>query len=164
MVILNLPHTIRFKPENILIAGILPGLAEPSYNEINSYLIPLVKELNSLWTDGFSIKHGDKSVVVRAALLATVCDVPANAKLGGFVGHSSNHACWEYSKEFPYNRNKMLNQVDFLGIDLGPLRKHPQHKRNALRGKMLQLLQSKAQKFFVALEYLTALLIIRESI
>ena len=102
LVILNLPRTIRFKPENILIAGIIPGPGEPSYNEINSYLRPLVKELNFLWTDGFTMMHNDKSVVIQAALLATVCDV--SAKIGGFLGHMSKHTCWKRSKEFPYNQ------------------------------------------------------------
>jgi len=52
LVILNLPRSIRFKPENIWIVGIIPGPAEPDYSELNSYLRPLVKELNYLWTDG----------------------------------------------------------------------------------------------------------------
>lgn len=30
LVILNLPRTIRFKPENIIIAGIIPGPNEPT--------------------------------------------------------------------------------------------------------------------------------------
>lgn len=51
LVILNLPRAIRFKPENILIADVIPGPKEPSLSEINSYLRPLVKELNSLWFD-----------------------------------------------------------------------------------------------------------------
>ena len=49
MVILNLPRSIRFKPENIIITGIIPGPKEPKQNEMNSYLRPLVKELNSFW-------------------------------------------------------------------------------------------------------------------
>ena len=50
---LNLPRSMHFKPESIIIMGIIPGSKEP----MNSYLRPLVKELNSLWTDGFSIAH-----------------------------------------------------------------------------------------------------------
>ena len=84
LVILNLPHSIRFKPENILIAGIIPGPKEPRLSEMNSYLRPLVKKLNSLWFDGFTMQHNGKSVTIHAALLATVCDIPATAKLGGF--------------------------------------------------------------------------------
>ena len=127
---MNLPHSIRFKPENILIAGIIPGPKEPRLSEMNSYLRPLVKELNSLWFDGFTMQHNGKSVTIHAALLATVCDIPATAKLGGFLGYSSKHACWKCEKIFPYN--SVLNRVDFSGEDIGILRTHEQHKKNAL--------------------------------
>ena len=56
---------------------------------MNSYLRPLVKELNSLSTDGFSMLHKGNTTVIHAVLLATVCDIPATAKLGGFVSHGS---------------------------------------------------------------------------
>jgi len=95
LVILNLPRAIRFKPENVLIAGVIPGPKEPSLGEMNSYLRPLVKELNLLWSDGFTMQHKGKMVFIHAALLATVCDIPATAKLGGFLGHCSKHACWK---------------------------------------------------------------------
>ena len=68
-------------------------LFQPSYSEINSYLRPLVKELNFLWTEGFTLLKSGEKKVIHAALLATVCDVPATAKIGGFVGHASKHAC-----------------------------------------------------------------------
>ena len=48
---------------------------------MNSYLRSLVKELNSLWFDRFTMQHKGKSVTVHAALLATVCDIPATAKV-----------------------------------------------------------------------------------
>ena len=85
LVILNLPRTIRFKPENVLIAGVIPGPKEPSLGEMNSYLRLLVKELNWLWSEGFTVQHNGKTVSVHAALLATVCDIPATAKLGTFL-------------------------------------------------------------------------------
>ena len=130
LVILNLPRAIRFKPENILIAGIIPGPSEPDHDEINSYLRPLVKELNSLWTEGFTMSHDGKDVVVRAALLATVCGIPATAKIGGFVGHNSKNACWKCSKLFAYD--KILKRVNFSGVELGPPQEHATHKMNAL--------------------------------
>jgi len=138
LVILNLPRAIRFKPENVPIAGIIPGPSEPNYGEINSYLRPLVKELNSLWTEGFKLRD---DIVVRAALLASVCDVPATAKLGGSLSHASKHACWKCSKEFPHD--KLLNRIDYSGVELGPLREHDVHKQNALKTLKLLLLQQK---------------------
>ena len=62
LVILNLPRSMRFKPENILIAGIIPGPSEPKTNTLNSYLRPLVKELNFLWTDGFMMKCSSNNI------------------------------------------------------------------------------------------------------
>ena len=67
----------------------------PGCHEINSFLRPLVKELNMLWNEGFSMRHDGNSIVIHPALLATVCDVPTTAKLGGFLSHASKHACWK---------------------------------------------------------------------
>ena len=117
--ILNLTRAVRFKPENILITGIIPGPSEPSLGEMNSYLRPLVKELNSLWSDGFTLQHIGRTVVIHATLLATVGDVPAAAKLGGFLGHTSKHASWKCLKIFPCDET--LSCVNFSGVDIGTL-------------------------------------------
>lgn len=82
------------------------------------------------WNEGFSMMQNGYSIVIHAALLATVCDVPATAKLGGFLSHSSKHACWKCSKVFLYN--SVLKQLDYSGIELAPLRDHASHKCNAL--------------------------------
>jgi len=130
LIILNLPRSVRFKPENVIIAGIIPGPSEPNYNEINSYLRPLVKELNSLWEEGFTIKHQRNTLTCYAALLGSVCDIPATYKLGGFVGYLSHHACLKCKKIFPTNEE--LNRVDFSGVDIGITKTHEEHKQNAL--------------------------------
>jgi len=75
-----------------------------------------VKELNSLWSDGFSVQHNSTNITIRAALIATVCDVPATQKLGSFPGHNSHFACWKRSKYFPYNES--LNRVDLQELSL----------------------------------------------
>ena len=41
LTIMNLPRSERYKPENVMLVGILPGPSEPSH--INSFLDPLVK-------------------------------------------------------------------------------------------------------------------------
>lgn len=53
--ICNLPREIRFKRENLLILGILPGPHEVSLHKINHYLSPIVDDLTSLW-DGLTLK------------------------------------------------------------------------------------------------------------
>lgn len=91
--VLNLPRNVRYKRENIILAGVIPGPSEPSLN-INSYLSPLVLELLQLW-DGVSLcVHGSNSKkLVRAALLGTPCDLPAGRKVCGFLSHSANLGC-----------------------------------------------------------------------
>ena len=50
--ILNLPRTLRFKEKYSVLLGVIPGPKEPSLT-INSYLAPLVQELdllsNGIW-------------------------------------------------------------------------------------------------------------------
>ena len=43
--IYNLPRDMRFRRENMLILGILPGPNEVSLHKINHYLAPIVNEL-----------------------------------------------------------------------------------------------------------------------
>ena len=47
VVILNLPRAERFKEENVLLLGLMPGPKEPKLN-LNTYLRPIVDYLLSL--------------------------------------------------------------------------------------------------------------------
>lgn len=90
LVLMNLPREVRFKPENVMIVGMIPGPNEPKGN-INTFLQPLVDNLIDLW-DGMIIenKHSLGGILkVKVALLALCCDVPAARKCGGFAGHSA---------------------------------------------------------------------------
>lgn len=50
LVINNLPRAERFKPENIILVGVMPGRSEPKLTEeMNHYLEPLVDELLILY-------------------------------------------------------------------------------------------------------------------
>lgn len=46
-VVLNLPHNICYKRENVILIGVIPGPEEPKH-DINSFL-PMVNELLDLW-------------------------------------------------------------------------------------------------------------------
>ena len=63
MVVMNLPRDERFKPENLLVVGIIPGPKEPKHH-INSFLQPLVDDLIDLW-DGVILAY---EMVVRRCL------------------------------------------------------------------------------------------------
>lgn len=60
--LLNLPRDYRYRKENVIIVGIIPGPDEPK-RSINSYLRPMVDELKELWGQGFKYKGVDDTQV-----------------------------------------------------------------------------------------------------
>lgn len=129
--ILNLPRSVRYSAENVILVGVIPGPHEPELT-MNSFLEPLVKELLDLW-GGVVIKTDSSTVVVRAALLCVACDIPAARKVCGFTGHSSFHACSRCFKEFP--TAVFGEKPDYSGFDTSkwPPRSLEDHKEYAIR-------------------------------
>lgn len=100
LTILNLPREIRFLQENVILVGVIPGPKEPSLL-MNSFLNPLVNELQRLW-QGVMLKNcNNYSILVKAALLCCSCDIPASRKLCGFVGHGAVKGCSKCLLSFP---------------------------------------------------------------
>jgi hypothetical protein len=84
---MNLPRSERFKTENIILVGVIPGPSEPKLN-INTYLSPLVDELLILWNDGVMLHHHGSQFIpetFKASLLCVACDIPASRKVCGFT-------------------------------------------------------------------------------
>ena len=99
--ILNLPRHLRYKVENTILVGVIPGPHEPSLHT-NSFLAPFVSELLQLW-DGITLSGTNlmQPVTVRAALLSVVCDIPGLAKVAGFLGNRARLSCSKCWKPFP---------------------------------------------------------------
>ena len=75
LVVLNLPHSERFKWENVIVVGIVSSMdREPK--SLNEFLKPAVSELNVLW-------------------------ISASRKLCGLKGHSGELGCSRCKKIFP---------------------------------------------------------------
>ena len=85
--------------ENTILVGVIPGPKEPK-KTINSFLTPLVDDLSKLW-EGMILSNGQCSVLVRAALLCSGCDIPAARKTCGFVGHAARMSCSKCLSKFP---------------------------------------------------------------
>ena len=68
MVIFNLPREVRYKRENVILIGLIPGPKEPPLS-INSYLTPLVSELLKLWNGVQMPVPVGHSEFVRCALI-----------------------------------------------------------------------------------------------
>ena len=77
MTIQNLPRALRYREENIILVGIVPGLKEPSLT-INSYLAPLVKELKDFYLGISLLSTHNTPVTVQLALSCVSCDIPAS--------------------------------------------------------------------------------------
>ena len=113
IVILNLPRTIRFKRENVILFGVIPGPTEPSLT-INSYLSPLVSDLKKLWAGvevdlpGMTIK-----TTIKCALLGVACDLPAARKTGGFLSYTANLGCSRCFQEFSCGFGKRNDYSNF---------------------------------------------------
>ena len=124
--ILNFPRLLRYTKENMILLGIIPGPKEPSLH-MNSYLEPMVRELQQLWK-GIEMITPDGVKLVRAALLCTAADIPATRKIGSFVGHSANKGCSRCLKSFP--TSEFGGMPDYSGFDRSywPMRKLLDHK------------------------------------
>ena len=96
MSILNLPPSLRYKPENIYLVGVIPGPKEPSLDEINHFLRPLVDSFLASWKAGTwftkTIAHATGHLV-RSVIALVISDMPAARKISGFAAPTSRHLC-----------------------------------------------------------------------
>ena len=113
LVVANLPRSERYKIDNVIIVGVLPGPKEPR-KHMNSYLKPLVDELLELWTGTYFTAPG-VFVPVRCALLCISCDLPATRKVCGFISFSSLHGCSKCMKKFTCDA--FGSKSDYSGYD-----------------------------------------------
>jgi len=96
MACLNLPLSIRYRPENMFLAGIIPGPYEPHLTELNHYLKPVINDMEMSWERGVhysrtaSYRSGR---LTRSAVVAVVSDLPAARAAAQFAGHGSHHLC-----------------------------------------------------------------------
>ena len=130
LTVLNLPRAVRYKFENILLVGLIPGPKEPSLH-INSYLTPLVNDLNLLF-HGITFTTPNSplgSSTIRAMLTCICSDLPATRKLCGFLSHSASLGCSKCLKSFP----SVGDKLDYSGFDcaMWKVRNSDDHKKHA---------------------------------
>ena len=128
LTIINLPIDLQFKEEFSVLVGLLPGPSEPSLS-INSYLTPLVQELDCL-SDGIWISttdHPNGRVYVTGHLLCVSSDIPASRKACGFLGHNAKIGCNKCLKEF----KRVNKRTIYAGFDEKELRTNESHREKA---------------------------------
>lgn len=96
LICMNLPISIRYRLENVYLVGVLPGPNEPSLDQVNHFLRPLVDDLIRLWSHGifftktYKYKFGR---LVRCAVIPLIADSPAARKAVGYEAPTSTFFC-----------------------------------------------------------------------
>ena len=121
LTIQNLPVSIRNKPENIILVGLIPGPNEPQLT-LNSFLAPLIEEISTAWTHGFevhTVEAGQQqySQTIRLALTCVACDIPASCKVCGFLGHRATFGCNKCYKTFKHVKEDSGSWTNYGGFD-----------------------------------------------
>ena len=145
LVILNLPRNERYKFENVILVGMIPGPKEPK-RDINSFLLPLVNDLNELFR-GVTFKNHKSSfgsTTIRALLACTSSDLPATRKVCGFLSFNALKGCSKCLKSFP--TYSFGEKPDFSGYEYEAWepRKHSDHKKTAFLVKTAKTATSRA--------------------
>ncbi|RXW18043.1 hypothetical protein EST38_g7821 [Candolleomyces aberdarensis] len=110
MACLSLPPSIRTKPENLYLVGLVPGPRQPCLEGLNGYLNPLVKVLKELYEDGtwfeqtYEHPEGRRS---REAVIPSINDLPGGLKLVGHASHTANIFCAKC-----HVKKKGINNID----------------------------------------------------
>jgi hypothetical protein len=101
---LLLPPDMRHKIENLYLVGIIPGPREPSGEEIDHFLRPLVEVMKESWAVGAIYKTYEYPLgrFVRSAIALSVNDLPMARKIMGISNHVDKKAakaehfdCWK---------------------------------------------------------------------
>lgn len=96
MACLSLPPSLRTRPENLYLAGLIPGPRQPPLEGLNPFVRPLLKTLRTSYEVGtwFTSTHnhpeGRRS---REAIVPSVNDLPGANKIAGHASHSASVFC-----------------------------------------------------------------------
>jgi hypothetical protein len=96
MACLNLPYEIRYKPENMYVAGLIPPPHQPSTTELNHYAKPVIDALVESWDTGVRYSRTalhPNGKTTRSAVIAAVMDLPAARHASQLASHSSHFYC-----------------------------------------------------------------------
>lgn len=96
MACLNLPIHLRFKPENIYLAGLVPGPHEPHLTQLNHYLRPLIADMADSWNRGIHYSRTatkEEGCDTHSAIVTSVNDLPGGRKVSALAGATALISC-----------------------------------------------------------------------
>ena len=152
----NLPRSQRYKKENVILVGVMPGPHESSLS-VDSYLSPLIEELSQFW-QGVLIPFQHNGVTVnlnvRLALSCVACDIPGSRKVCGFVGHNARQGCNKCFKQFQKNNFSGYDRQNWI---LRDNKTHREHCKELLNMRTKSSLHDIEMKYGVRYSVLLAL-------
>lgn len=105
-VLLDLPEHLRYLPENVYHAGLMPGPKKPSLDQMNYMMEPLVDDLEISYKEGVFITRTHnypKGRVVRCVLGPVVADMPGGRQMAGFAFSTAKQGCTCCDAEWRHN-------------------------------------------------------------
>ena len=96
LILLNLPSHLRYRPENMFLAGIIPGPKKPLLSDINHSIKLLVDVLLEFFKPGVWYSRTarlSQGCRVRAILVPVVSDMLAARQAGGFASPTATNFC-----------------------------------------------------------------------
>ncbi|KAG1439428.1 hypothetical protein G6F56_012302 [Rhizopus delemar] len=89
---MNLDPAERYKDENVITFGLIPGPKKPK--NLMSFLEPIYEEIRELGERGLVVKkNGEEIYSGKVYLMANTGDIPGIADLMNHKGHCSEHGC-----------------------------------------------------------------------
>jgi hypothetical protein len=142
LVLLNLPSHLRYRPENMFLAGIIPGPKKPSLSDINHSINLLVDVLREFFHPGILYSrtarhtHGCR---VRAVLVPVVADMLAARQAGGFASPTATYFCTLC--------NLKIQDIENLDRQTWPKRDAHEHGRLARHWRDAQTIEEQEALF-----------------
>jgi hypothetical protein len=96
MVLLNLPPHLRYLPENMYLAGVIPGPSKPSVDQINHFLELIVANFRPFWSPGVYFTRTFRypgGRTAKSVIVPLVCDSLAARQMAGFTAVTSTYFC-----------------------------------------------------------------------
>lgn len=88
--ILNNPLSKRFRREETILACVIPGPTEPSLEQLNQVLEPMIQDIKTLeYGIYFKAHNSDHNNLAHARLHLNCSDLPATRKVSGMRGVTS---------------------------------------------------------------------------
>ena len=92
----NLPLEHRYKPENMYLAGVIPGPKQPSLDNLNHCVRPLIDNMVDAWDWGIRFlwtANCPAGRLTHSAVALVVCDLPTTRHLACLAGVRSHWIC-----------------------------------------------------------------------